>query len=99
MLLKNGKDSFEALKYMQQMGIDINSHNEGYSPLQFISYYDEFIIQKIELLLKQKININYQDKDGDTPLHQFCLQTTLQFKTDQMRKKKNYLRMLIVFYY
>jgi hypothetical protein len=56
---------------MQQMGIDINSHNEGYSPLQFISYYDEFIIQKIELLLKQKININYQDKDGDTPLHQF----------------------------
>ena len=71
MLLKNGKDSFEAFKYMQQMGIDINSHNEGYSPLQFISCYDNYMIQKIELLLKQNMNINHQDKDGDTPLHQF----------------------------
>ena len=71
MLLKNGKDSFEAFKYMQQMGIDINRHNEGYSPIQFISYYDNYMIQKIELLLKQNMNINHQDKDGDTPLHQF----------------------------
>lgn len=71
LLLKNGKDSFEAFKYLLQMGVDINKKNDGYSPLQFISYYDEFMISKIELLLKQKININYQDKDGDTPLHQF----------------------------
>lgn len=71
MLLKNGKDSFEAFKYMQQMGIDINSHNEGYSPIQFISCYDNYMIPKIELLLKQNMNINHQDKDGDTPLHQF----------------------------
>ncbi len=71
LLAKSGKDSFEAFKYMLQIGVDINKNNDGYSPLQFISYYDEFMIPKIELLLKQKININYQDKDGDTPLHQF----------------------------
>ena len=88
MLLKNGKDSFEALKYMQQMGIDINSHNEGYSPLQFISYYDEKKKKKIELLLKQKININYQDKDGDTPLHQFVTNyITVQNEPNEEKEK------------
>ena len=30
MLLKNGKDSFEAFKYLLQMGVDINSHKKAF---------------------------------------------------------------------
>ena len=46
------------------------------------------MIQKIELLLKQKININYQDKDGDTPLHQFVTNyITVQNEPDEEKEK------------
>ncbi len=88
LLTKNGKDSFEAFKYLLQMGVDINKYNNGYSPLQFINYYDAFIIPKIELLLKQKININHQDKDGDTPLHEFVINYVV-IQNQQNSKEEN----------
>lgn len=73
LLAKNGEDSFEGLKYLLEMGEDVKINNSDYSPLQFVSFYDDHMIDKIQLLLNEKIDINHQDKDGDTPLHQFVL--------------------------
>jgi ankyrin repeat protein len=70
LLSKSGKDSFEAFKLLLDLGVNIDKHNDGYSPLQFLGN-DEYLFQKIDLLLHHKTDINHQDKDGDTPLHQF----------------------------
>lgn len=90
LLAKSGKDSFEAFKYLLQMGVDVNKYNDSYSPLQFINYYDEYVIPKIEILLKQKININHQDKDGDTPLHQFVTNYILLLNQQNNKEEKKH---------
>ncbi|MDD4855628.1 MAG: ankyrin repeat domain-containing protein [Sulfuricurvum sp.] len=70
LLSKSGKECFEAFKLMLDLGVDVDKDNDGFSPLQFLSN-DEYLFQKIDLLLQHKTDINHQDKDGDTPLHQF----------------------------
>ncbi len=51
-------------------------------------FFANYMIQKIELLLKQNMNINHQDKDGDTPLHQFVTNyITVQNESNEEEEK------------
>lgn len=86
LLSKGGENAFEALKVLLDMGDDVHQNNKGYSPLQFLSE-DEYFYQKAQILLAQKININNQDKDGDTPLHQFVIYSITT--KEEMEKYEN----------
>jgi ankyrin repeat protein len=88
LLSKSGTNAFEALKILLVMGVDVHQNNKGYSPLQFLNE-DEYFEQKVQILLAQKININNQDKDGDTPLHQFVIYSiTAQEDMETYKDKK-----------
>ncbi|MDD5549644.1 MAG: ankyrin repeat domain-containing protein [Sulfurovaceae bacterium] len=88
-LSKGGKDSFEAFKLLLDMGVDVNQNNESYSPLQFLGN-DEYLFQKIDLLLQYKTDINHQDKDGDTPLDQYVEWYAHEY--NEIKNEKNHAK-------
>ncbi|WP_419770310.1 MAG: ankyrin repeat domain-containing protein [Candidatus Marinarcus sp.] len=72
LLAQRGEESYKAFKYLVQSGINLHENNNGYSPFQSLSF-DNFYEKKVEILLSNNLNINHQDKDGDTPLHQLVV--------------------------
>lgn len=89
LLSKGGKDCLEAFKLLLDLGVDIDKNNDGYSPLQFLGN-DEYLFQKIDLLLQYKTDINHQDKDGDTPLHQYVEWYAHEY--NEIKNEKNHAK-------
>ncbi len=84
-----GKDAFEAFKILLDMGIDIHTNNNGYSPLQFLAG-DDYFFDKVRLLVDKKVDLNNQDKDGDTPLHQFVIYyASTQKELEKIKNERN----------
>jgi ankyrin repeat protein len=65
------KISLEYIEYIVKLFKNkINTFK--YTPLSFIAPNTQ-MIDTLKILLKYNANINFQDKDGDTPLHQYVL--------------------------
>lgn len=91
-LQSNSSYSVEYLKILLQLGVDINKNNKSYSPLQFIRV-DERMTEKLNLLLTKEIDINHQDDDGDTALHDYVIlygKLQKQLKITQNKEAKEF---------
>lgn len=78
------------LDKLLENSIDITKNTKGYSPLQFI-YSNENLLKNIKRVIDLGVDVNHQDKDGDTPLHEFLIeyeQRLQELKKIEMQPKE-----------
>ena len=82
-------NSLDYLNILFKYGLNVHLNNNGYSPLQF-AIPNKTII---ELLISKKINLNNQDKDGDTPLHEYVIWYEEVLNNIEKQKSSGYTKL------
>eukprot|EP01091_Cochliopodium_minus_P016597 TRINITY_DN6271_c0_g1_i1.p1 TRINITY_DN6271_c0_g1~~TRINITY_DN6271_c0_g1_i1.p1 ORF type:complete len:449 (-),score=99.97 TRINITY_DN6271_c0_g1_i1:22-1368(-) len=83
LLISVMKCHFEVVKYMSENGANLNLRrytDKGHSLLLACGFDKQYKKEIIEVLVKNKANINFQDEEGFTPLYYACTRPNPSFE-------------------
>jgi len=90
-------EDFQMLDILIEKGIDINCiDNSGKTPLMYMVEYGVrikdkqrrgYFIKRLKNFLKYKVNLNIQDKDGQTVIHKVVIADDLEVLENLLEKK------------